>query len=448
MLPVHMVLIEGALQIITLVNITRYEFKKRGLLAAWLITTLLAVLFHFLNLYEVFISFGVIFIFIGFLYITTKNITFSILVSIITVIVTLTGNNIAERVMFLFELEPHSLYAQSENTLPIRLVTFTISIVLGRLFRVMLSFIIGRLLKEKLGELTTAPEAGMGRYIVGGAVITLLMFHANIFWVERLERTQMITIISLLLLGYMVFLIAAVHAFVSSINATAEISHQQEMMEHLSNYTSTIEGMYSEMRRFKHDYINILSSIYGHAQEDDNEKLREYLLQELLPYSQEEITTDIQLDRLGSIKLPELKGLLSLKLMQAELIGIKTHIEASLIENINMNTIDMCRVAGILLDNAIEACKGNKGRISFMAMDEEGCVCLIFSNTVETAPNLSDIFKKGFSTKGETRGYGLSNLKTIVDRYSNVSFSTHVEDGELIFKLFIGGSKRAESVYL
>jgi len=448
MLPVHLVLVEGALQIITLVNVTRYKFKKWELLAAWLVTTLLAVLFHFLNLYEVFISFGIIFIFVAFLYITTRNITFSVLFSTITVIVTLTGNNVAERLIFLFELDPHSFNPQSDSALPIRLITFIISIVLGRFIRVMLSFIIGRLLKEKLGDLTTAPESGMGRYIVGGAVITLLMFHANIFWVETLERTQMITIISLLLLGYMVFLIAAVHAFVSSVNATAEISHQQEMMEHLSNYTATIEGMYAEMRRFKHDYINILSSIYGHAQEDDNEKLREYLLQELLPYSQEEITADTQLDRLESIKLPELKGLLSLKLMQAELVGINTHIEAALIENINMNTIDLCRVAGILLDNAIESCKDNKGRIGFMAMVEGGSVCLIFSNTVETPPNLSDIFKKGFSTKGENRGYGLYNLKIIIDRYSNISFSTHIEDGELVFKLFIGGDKSAQSVYL
>jgi len=118
-------------------------------------------------------------------------------------------------------------------------------------------------------------------------VITLLMFYANIFWVESLDRTQMFVITSLLLLGYMIFLIAALHAFISNISTVVEISHQHEMMEHLKNYTSNIEGMYAEMRHFKHDYVNILSSIYGHAQKDENEELREYLLQELMPYSRE-----------------------------------------------------------------------------------------------------------------------------------------------------------------
>jgi two-component system sensor histidine kinase AgrC len=47
-------------------------------------------------------------------------------------------------------------------------------------------------------------------------------------------------------------------------------------------------------------------------------------------------------------------------------------------------------------------------------------------------PTLSKIFQKAFSTKGENRGLGLSNLKEIINNYKNVSLDTAIETEEFI----------------
>ena len=43
------------------------------------------------------------------------------------------------------------------------------------------------------------------------------------------------------------------------------------------------------------------------------------------------------------------------------------------------------------------------------------------------------LFKQGFSTKGENRGLGLSNLKEIIDKYKNVTLDTFIKN-ELFFQ--------------
>lgn len=38
------------------------------------------------------------------------------------------------------------------------------------------------------------------------------------------------------------------------------------------------------------------------------------------------------------------------------------------------------------------------------------------------------LFKQGFSTKGENRGIGLSNLKEILNKYRNVTLDTFIKN--------------------
>jgi two-component system sensor histidine kinase AgrC len=109
-----------------------------------------------------------------------------------------------------------------------------------------------------------------------------------------------------------------------------------------------------------------------------------------------------------------------------------------------MGIVDLCRVIGILLDNAIEALEGTKGTARVMiSSDEQGTVFMI-ANKVGAPLDLSAIFKKGYTTKervdgkASKRGLGLYNLRLILGRYPNAAINAKLEGGEAVFRLEVG----------
>lgn len=74
-----------------------------------------------------------------------------------------------------------------------------------------------------------------------------------------------------------------------------------------------LENHYQDTRRFKHDYLNILSTITGYIQENDMDKLRNYFDSSIVTSSSILVNQDDTLARLSLIKVTEIKGLLYTK---------------------------------------------------------------------------------------------------------------------------------------
>ena len=54
-------------------------------------------------------------------------------------------------------------------------------------------------------------------------------------------------------------------------------------IENYYKYTLQIEKINNEMRKFRHDYVNILSTLSDYIREDDMEGLRKYFNEEIIP---------------------------------------------------------------------------------------------------------------------------------------------------------------------
>jgi len=84
---------------------------------------------------------------------------------------------------------------------------------------------------------------------------------------------------------------------------------------------------------------------------------------------------------------------------------------------------ELVEVMGNLLDNAFEAILNSEEtddrQVILTIGTEEGKKVLQVENTGEKilSKDLDNIFNKGFSTKGDNRGYGLYNVKKIVNKY-------------------------------
>lgn len=76
------------------------------------------------------------------------------------------------------------------------------------------------------------------------------------------------------------------------------------------------------MRSFKHDYVNLLTTMSGYMEENNMKELKSYFYQEILPISHSFSENNSRLSSLSFIENLELKGLLSSKLIRAMELGL------------------------------------------------------------------------------------------------------------------------------
>ncbi|WP_185643932.1 hypothetical protein [Listeria booriae] len=58
---------------------------------------------------------------------------------------------------------------------------------------------------------------------------------------------------------------------------------QRIELKALADYTTSIETISSDMSQFKHDYINILSSLHGYIEQGDTLQLKTYFKNTITP---------------------------------------------------------------------------------------------------------------------------------------------------------------------
>jgi two-component system sensor histidine kinase AgrC len=148
------------------------------------------------------------------------------------------------------------------------------------------------------------------------------------------------------------------------------------------------------------------------------------------------------LSSLNYIKQTGLKGILSYKLNQAISMGLKVYINIfSEIWFKDMDIIDLCKVAGILIDNAIEASSESLMKELHVGIETgDGSTSIIIANTYLNETNISQLFKRGVSTKGKNRGLGLCNVKNILSQYPSVFLKTTVDHNLFFQELVFTGS--------
>ena len=266
----------------------------------------------------------------------------------------------------------------------------------------------------------------------GLLLLTTIFLFDNLIPGENGSVGRMIYNNALHISGYllvMLFLFLAMRrSWLEQIQAEAK----QKALRDLQDYTHNLEVMYNGLRSFKHDYVNILLSLSGYIENRDMDELRKFFETKIFPTKNLIDQGDFKLNQLGNIGVLEIKSLLSAKMIYAHESGIDVTIDIpDKVNSLLMDTVDLARILGIFLDNAIEAAlETEQPQIGLNILQNQNGVSIIISNRFrDNGVVLHKLKQKGFSTKTGHQGIGLSNAQKIIGSYDNVLLETTMQCG-------------------
>ena len=192
---------------------------------------------------------------------------------------------------------------------------------------------------------------------------------------------------------------------------------EKKKSEIKTSFNPLINDLMGKLKANEHEYKNHLNTIWSIAQVTDKgdikEKLQEYI---------SNIVDDTEeFSMLLNVENTIIKAVLYNKGQRAEKLGVNyIYNVKSNFKDILLDNSELTVILSNLLNNAIEATSMIKKKELEVFIEEDNKYYIInVKNRTEglKSEDLSNIFKMGYSTKGEGRGYGLYNVKSIVDKY-------------------------------
>lgn len=182
---------------------------------------------------------------------------------------------------------------------------------------------------------------------------------------------------------------------------------QEQHYQHLANYNTYLESIFEEVRSFK-DETNASPEQLGTSIQSGNIKKVESSYNNLFAHSKNPFKhSRYDMDRLINLEVPTIKSFLAAKLFEAQKEGLTVSVEVpELINAIPMKLLDFVILISIFCDNAIEAARQSKDKSINVAFfkDNGNLHFYIENSSLEEKVQINQLYKEGFSTKGQNRG--------------------------------------------
>lgn len=228
---------------------------------------------------------------------------------------------------------------------------------------------------------------------------------------SELDEEQVINGVSLLVNRVPLKVEGEIVGAISTFRDKTEVNQLAEQLTGVKLYAEALRSQ-------SHEFMNRLHVILGMVKMGYYDKLASYINQ-IVKHRHEEVGMVTK-----NIKDPALSGFVLGKLSYAREAGVELTISSthSLPEPKNTETThELITILGNLVDNAIDAVRTSPEKRINVKLD-----FLIDSQTLKLEVSdtgsgiketvFSSIFQKGFSTKGQNRGYGLYLVKQSIDK--------------------------------
>ena len=252
----------------------------------------------------------------------------------------------------------------------------------------------------------------------------------SLSYFEYVQGIQSTTVRHFILVFYLLFFMGVIKKLDTYLKEKLQEKLNQEQAlryRDMERYSRHIEELYKEVRSFRHDYSNLLTSLRLGIEEEDMEQIKEVYDSVLKDSSEKLQDNKYDLGRLVNIRDKALKSLLAGKFLKARDKKIVFNVEVpEEIQVEGMRLLDFLTIVSILCDNAIEAsAEASQPHVSIAFFKNGAQETFIIENSIkEESIDISEIFSFGASSKGEERGVGLYTVMKIVESHPNTSLNT------------------------
>ena len=268
--------------------------------------------------------------------------------------------------------------------------------------------------------------------LMSNIILNIFMFFMILKLIYDSGRIPNIIIIQIILIIF-IFIFFNV-SFYRSIHKTII---RNKNMEVKNAYNPLLDEIILNIRANEHEYKNHISMLYSMIQVSNSipglkERAGRYI---------GNIQNTNVLSNVLDIESTIIKAVLYSKLVECEQLGIslsyeiKTNLENSLLDDTEITII-----LSNLLNNAIEATKNNINKDIKVDIRKLERYKIEVKNSIVglniDPSEIESFFKKGFSSKGKERGYGLYNVKKIVKKYKGSIYARIVED-YLVIEIYV-----------
>ena len=179
----------------------------------------------------------------------------------------------------------------------------------------------------------------------------------------------------------------------------------------LQDAYAQLEDLNGTLRAQRHDFMNHLQVVFSLLELEDYKEASDYI---------ERVYGDIRrVSRTLKTAHPAINALLAAKVGDCEARGVHVDLQIeSPWAGLPVESWEMCRVLGNLIDNAMDAMKDAPEPRLLIRLSEsvQSYTFVIANNGPMIQPSIAErIFQRGFSTKGEGRGMGLSIVRGIME---------------------------------
>lgn len=207
-----------------------------------------------------------------------------------------------------------------------------------------------------------------------------------------------------------------------------QINKDKNQIDDLKGSQERLQDSYDSICSFRHDFRNIMQSFGGYiATKDINglQKMYNDVIEEC-----QEMNNQNNIDK-EKINNPAVYQLINSKYLLAKKESVKIKLEVYIdINKLKIKTYELCRILGILIDNAIEAAKECDDKvisIKFIKDKYNNRDLIVIENTCKNQLiDLSKLKEKGFSTKKNKifHGLGLWKVNQIIKKNENLRLYT------------------------
>lgn len=292
----------------------------------------------------------------------------------------------------------------------------------------------GLLSIKKINKVAKKLINNLNRPIITGIVFILCLLSVATISYEAINNLSTKKYIdSIFLLLFFLFLIYLI--VYNKYMVIKEVKKTEELLDMMSIYEKRID----EDRIIRHEMLNNLLALKSFK--DKNSKDFDKTLDDFIMTCSNKSVGVKNIYKLP----PGLKGIVYYKMNIASDKKINYNINISKQVNIKLEKenykeyVSLCKILGIIIDNAIEASEKTKDKLLIIDAynEKDGIVIEVTNSCKEKDIDISSLYKKGYSSKGNNRGFGLHIARMLLKNSKHLKMEQKCVNSLFITKIII-----------